>query len=68
MALILVAPLLAIGANVVRVTLLVLLAQTFGTALLDTALHEASGVATFGVVLGILVWMANSPAGARPAA
>jgi exosortase len=67
-ALIVAAPLLAIAANVVRVTLLVLLAQTFGTALLDTALHEASGVATFGLVLGILVWMANSRAEARPTA
>ena len=37
---------LAIGANVVRVTLLVLIGEFLGTALLDTALHEASGVAT----------------------
>jgi exosortase len=67
-ALILAAPVLAIGANVVRVTLLVLLAQTFGTALLDTAIHEASGVATFGLVLAVLFWMANASTGARPAA
>ena len=64
-ALILLAPVLAIGANVVRVTLLVLLADTFGTALLDTAMHEASGVATFAVVLVILIWLANTrPTGA----
>ena len=59
-ALILFAPVLAICANVVRVTLLVLLADTFGTALLDTAMHEASGVATFAVVLVILIWLANT--------
>jgi exosortase len=67
-ALILSAPGLAVAANVVRVTLLVLLAQTFGTDLLDTALHEASGVATFGVVLVILLAISNSRAAAgRPA-
>lgn len=54
LALILCAPLLAVSANVVRVTLLVLIAQAFGTDLLDTMLHEASGVATFGVVLVLL--------------
>jgi exosortase len=59
-ALILSAPLLAIAANVVRVTLLVLLADTFGTALLDTAMHEASGVATFAVVLVVLIAIANT--------
>lgn len=59
-ALILSAPVLAIGANVVRVTLLVLLADTFGTALLDTAMHEASGVATFAVVLIVLIAIANT--------
>jgi exosortase len=68
LTLILAAPALAIGANIVRVTLLVLLAQAFGTDLLDTALHEASGVATFGVVLAILLWMGNSPQGAQRAA
>jgi exosortase len=65
-ALLLAAPILAIGANIVRVTLLVLLAQAFGTALLDTAIHEASGVATFLVVVAIL-WI-GSVYGARPAA
>jgi exosortase len=67
-ALILMAPVLAVGANIVRVTLLVLLAQAFGTQLLDTALHEASGVATFAIVLAILFWMASPSSGARPAA
>jgi exosortase len=68
LVLIVIAPVLAIGANIVRVTLLVLLAQTFGTDLLDTALHEASGVATFAVVVTVLIWMGSSPRGARRAA
>jgi exosortase len=57
--LILSAPVLAVGANVVRVTLLVLLAQFFGRGVLDTAMHEASGVATFAVVLVFLIGIAN---------
>ena len=59
-ALLLSAPLLAIGANVLRVTLLVLLTSWLGTQLLDTPIHEATGVATFlGVLLpliGIAYW------------
>jgi exosortase len=54
------APLLAISANVLRVTLLVLLTSRLGTELLDTPIHEATGVATFlGVLLplmGISYW------------
>jgi hypothetical protein len=42
------------------VTLLVLLAHIFGTELLDTAMHEASGVATFAAVLVILLAIANA--------
>lgn len=57
--LITVAPLLAIGANVVRVTILVLIGELLGASLLDTALHEASGVATFLVVLVTLIFIAG---------
>ena len=65
--LILAAPALALTANVVRVTLLVLLAQTFGSRLLDTAIHEASGVATFlGVLVGLLA-IANTRVPRTPA-
>jgi exosortase len=68
-ALLLSAPLLAIGANIVRVTLLVLIAQLFGTQILDTMIHEASGVATFAIVLVALFSIAHtrSPAAASPA-
>lgn len=65
--LILAAPALALAANVVRVTLLVLLAQTFGSRLLDTAIHEASGVATFLGVLVVLFAIANTRASGTPA-
>jgi len=65
--LILSAPALAVAANVVRVTLLVLLAQTFGSALLDTAIHEASGVATFLGVLVALLAIANARTPRAPA-
>lgn len=64
------APILAVGANVVRVTLIVLLAQAFGNDVLDTAMHEASGVATFAVVLVVLIAIANTrtPAARAPSA
>jgi exosortase len=60
LALIAVAPLLAVGANVLRVTLLVLLTRWLGTELLDTPIHEATGVATFLGVLVPLLWVANA--------
>ncbi|MBW2245345.1 MAG: exosortase/archaeosortase family protein, partial [Deltaproteobacteria bacterium] len=46
-AILLVAPLLAVAANIVRVTSLVLIAHFFGQWTLDTPLHEATGVAAF---------------------
>jgi len=42
---------LALACNTLRVFLLVLAANHFGTNLLDTAFHGASGVATFWLVL-----------------
>jgi exosortase len=59
-ALLICAPALAIGANVLRVTVLVLLTRWLGTDLLDTPIHEATGVATFFAVLvplmGVAYW------------
>lgn len=57
-ALLISAPVLAISANVLRVTLLVLLTRWLGTELLDTPIHEATGVATFLGVLGPLIGVA----------
>jgi exosortase len=62
-ALLLAAPLLAVAANVARVLALVLMTRTFGDGLLDTPIHEASGVATFAIVLVALLGIAGS---ARP--
>jgi exosortase len=59
LALVAAAPVLAVSANVVRVTLLVLLTIWFGQDLLDTPIHEATGVATFFGVLAPLMLIAN---------
>jgi len=42
---------LALASNIVRVLILVLLTNWFGRWVLDTAIHEASGVATYAVIL-----------------
>ena len=62
------APILAVATNVARVTLLVILTQMFGSALLDTPIHEASGVATFVVELAALLAIANTRAQPAPVA
>lgn len=51
---------LALAANVVRVLILILLTHAFGSELLDTPIHEASGVATFWVVL-LALWNIGDP-------
>jgi len=56
---------LALGANVIRALVLVMLSQNFGPAILDTQLHEASGVATFAVVLVVLYMISDMPRRAR---
>jgi exosortase/archaeosortase family protein len=53
---------LAIVANVLRVTALVLLAQRYGGDLLDTTLHPASGVILFGVVIVAMFLIAGRDA------
>jgi exosortase/archaeosortase family protein len=45
---------LALAANVLRAFVLVLLGALGDVSLLDTALHEASGVAAFFLVLVVL--------------
>jgi exosortase len=52
---------LTLAANTVRVVLLVFLSMTFGVELLETSLHEASGVVTFVFVIGTLFWIADRP-------
>jgi exosortase len=52
---------LALIANLVRVTTLVLIAVYIDADLLDTSAHAASGVATFFGVLIVLIQLANRP-------
>lgn len=58
---------LALACNAVRVLLLLLLVDRFGSGLLDTPIHEASGLATFWAVL-ILLFLIADPGRVRRAA
>lgn len=58
---------LAVLANVVRVSILVLVVHWQGTDVLATRLHEISGLVTFALVLPIIFWLGGSePTGPRP--
>jgi exosortase len=59
--LLLAAPLLAVLANVVRVTILVILTFHHGNWFIDSFFHPASGVATFAIVLFGLLAIAGRP-------
>ena len=50
---------LALASNIVRTLFLVLVAVYGRINLLDTPLHEASGVASFLVIISVLYWMAD---------
>jgi exosortase/archaeosortase family protein len=56
---------LAIAANIARVVALVLIFLYVDPALLDTSLHAGSGVATFFVVLAILIALTDRPSLSR---
>lgn len=53
---------LAIGANIIRVILLVLLVQWQGTDILGTFWHTISGLFTFALALPVIFWIGNVPA------
>jgi exosortase len=63
---------LALICNFFRVTALVLLVNAFGSGVLDTEIHPASGLVLFVLVIGVLVWIAGrdalraQPGNARP--
>ncbi len=59
LSILLLAPILAIAANVVRVLVLILTAHFVGQWTLDTPLHEATGVATFFFVLCVLFFISR---------
>ena len=52
---------LTLVANAIRVLLLVLLSMSVGIEVLDTAMHEGSGVLTFVFVIGALFLIAGRP-------
>ena len=60
LVLLLAAP-IAIGANVLRVILLTLLAHWFGIEILGTSLHTISGLFTFVLALPIIFWLGTVP-------
>lgn len=53
---------LAIGANIIRVILLVLLVQWQGVGILGTSWHTTSGLFTFALALPLIFWIGNVPA------
>ena len=60
-AVLIVAAPVAIGANVLRVTLLILLVMWQGQDILDTSLHTISGMLTFAAALPIILWVGRDP-------
>ncbi len=57
---------IAIGANILRVALLVMLVRWYGDGILETSAHELSGILTFLLALPLIFWI-GSPPPARPA-
>ena len=58
---------LAIGANILRVTLLVALVAWRGEGILETWIHPASGMLTFAIALPALFWIAQRRGGTKEA-
>jgi exosortase len=52
---------LAIAANILRVTLLVVLALWQGFEILDTFIHPLSGLLTFALALPAVFWLGSTP-------
>jgi exosortase len=65
LALIAAAPVLAVVANVARVFLLIVLTQQFGSWILDSFVHPATGVVTFVIVI-TGPWLVAGRRGLRP--
>jgi exosortase len=60
-AVLLLAAPIAIAANILRVSLLVLLVRWYGNGVLDTWMHEGSGILTFILALPIIFWLGSPP-------
>jgi exosortase len=48
---------LAVGANILRVTLLVVLVEWKGAEILETFIHPLTGIMTFAIALPIILWI-----------
>ena len=59
---------LAIGANIIRIVLLVLAVRFLGMASLDTWIHPASGMLTFAIALPAILWLGRSTPSPEPRA
>lgn len=57
---------IAMAANILRVSILVLLVRYYGNEVLETWMHEASGILTFVLALPLIFWI-GSPPPQRPA-
>jgi exosortase len=57
---------IAIVANILRVSILVLLVRYYGNGVLDTWMHEASGLMTFALALPLIFWLGSPPPAPRP--
>jgi exosortase len=57
---------IAIAANILRVALLVLLVRYYGNSVLETWMHEGSGILTFVLALPIIFWIGSPPARPSP--
>jgi exosortase len=66
-AVLLLAAPIAISINIVRVSLLVLLVRWYGSGVLETWMHEGSGILAFVLALPLIFWLGSPPA-AKPAA
>ncbi|WP_396623716.1 exosortase/archaeosortase family protein [Luteitalea sp.] len=59
---------IAIAANILRVSLLVVLVRVYGDEVLETWLHEGSGILTFVLALPLIFWLGTPPRTASDAA
>jgi exosortase/archaeosortase family protein len=59
---------LAIASNILRAIFLVLISQQWGSEILDTEIHGASGVASFGLVIVLLYSISDMPRRSRQSA
>ena len=53
---------IAIAANLLRITILAVLVQQYGSSILDTFVHPLSGMLTFALALPLIFWLGSDKA------